>query len=52
MLVWNCFGLLTAKCTPISVTILFTMTGFSIYKYNVVSEDRTKHCNLLKFVLL
>jgi len=28
--------------------LLFTIVGFSIYKYNVESENRTRHCNLLK----
>ena len=30
------------------LNLLFTIVGFSIYKCNVVSENRTKHCNLLK----
>jgi len=33
-------------------TSLFTIVGFSIYKYNVVSENITKHCNLLKFTIV
>ena len=27
------------------LNLLFTIVGFNIYKYNVVSENRTKHCN-------
>ena len=30
------------------LNLLFTIVGFSIYKYNVVSENRRKYCNLLK----
>ena len=30
--------------------LLFTIVGFSIYKYIVESENRTRHCNLLKML--